>query len=550
MALKALMLRKRIDQKKKELEQLRASEKDIEKREAELVIAIEEANTEDEQAAVQESVDALIEEKGKLEESVAELDKVIKDLEAELQDEEAKQETEPPAAETAVAEPVNEERSKKRMNHPVTRAAGYSFRERLSALVTRDDMRKFLGEVRAAIKEKRALTNVGLLIPEVVLPLLRENIMDWSKLYRHVSVRPLGGEGRLPIMGSIPEAVWTDCCANLNELSLTFSDLVVDCYKVGGYYEVCNANLEDSDIDLAAEIITALGQAIGKALDKAILFGRNTDSMTSMPLGIVSRLVQTSQPAGYPATARAWEDLHTSNVFSIAQNTTGAALIAAIVYDSGAMKGKYSRGEKVWVMNEKTYTTIMSATVSVDAAGRIVSGVSDVMPVVGGIIEVLEDVPDNMIVGGYFDLYLLAERAGRSFASSEHVKFLQDKTVFKGTARYDGAPAIAEAFVCIMLNGGTASTAAAGVTFAPDTANSVQFIQLNTSTASVAVSGTVQLLALTSPGTGAITWASATTAKATVDSNGVVTGVSTGSSVITATANGLTASCTVTVTGS
>ena len=128
------------------------------------------------------------------------------------------------------------------------------------------------------------------------------------------------------------------------------------------------------------------------------------------------------------------------------------------------------------------------------------------------------------------------------------MRFLQDQTVFKGTARYDGAPAIAEAFVIMMLNNGTASTAVAGVTFAPDEANSVQSIRLNTSTASITGTGTVQLFAITSPGTGAVTWTSATTSKATVDQNGVVTGVTAGTSVITATANGMTASCTVTVT--
>lgn len=417
-----------------------------------------------------------------------------------------------------------------------------------AAFVAREDVRGFLAEIRTAIQQKRAINNIGLLIPQVMLPLLRQNIEAYSKLYRHVSVRPIGGEGRMPIMGNIPEGVWTECCASLNELELSFSDMVVDCYKVGGYYEVCNANLEDSDIDLAAEIMDALGQAIGKALDKAILFGRNADGQQSMPLGIVTRLLQTSQPAGYPATARAWQDLHTSNVFSLSSSLSGAALISAIVFDSGAMKGKYSRGEKVWVMNEKTYTTLMSATVSVDASGRIVSGVSDTMPVVGGMIEVLEDVPDDMIVAGYMDLYLLAERAGNRFASSEHVKFLQDKTVFKGLARYDGGPAIAEAFVVIMLNGGTASTAAASVAFAPDVANSVQSIQLNTVTATVAVGGKVQLQALTAPGSGPITWTSGTVAKATVDTKGEVTGVAAGTSVITASANGKTAQCTVTVT--
>jgi len=461
------MLRKRIDLKNKELEKLRASMKDVEKREQELVIAIEEVTDETEQAAVQESVDALIEEKEKLQESVDELDKVIKDLEDELKTEEEAQNTEPPAGAPAPAA-ANEERSKKPMNTNTREATGFTLRDRLAGIVTRDDVKAYLGEVRNSMMQKRALTNVGLTIPEVMLGLIRENIERYSKLYRHVTVRNIRGTGRQLIMGTVPEAIWTDCCANLNELTLGFNDLEMDCYKVGGYFAVCNANLEDSDIDLAMELMTALGQAIGLALDKAILYGRNSAATQKMPQGIVSRLAQTVQPAGYPATARPWQDLHTTNIISIAAGTTGAALISAIVTASGAAKGKYARGEKVWVMNETTYTALMAATVAVDAAGRIVTGVADVMPVVGGVIEVLSFIPDNVIIGGYFDLYTLAERAGQQFASSEHVRFLQDQTVFKGTARYDGAPAIAEAFVAIGLGGATPTPA---MTFATDTAN-------------------------------------------------------------------------------
>ena len=467
MALKALMLRKKIDLKTKELEKLRASMKDVEKREQELVIAIEEVTDETEQAAVQESVDALIEEKEKLQESVDELDRVIKDLEDELKTEEEAQNTEPPAGAPAPAA-ANEERSKKPMNINTREATGFTLRDRLANIVTRDDVKAYLGEVRNSMMQKRALTNVGLTIPEVMLGLIRENIERYSKLYRHVTVRNIRGTGRQLIMGTVPEAIWTDCCANLNELTLGFNDLEMDCYKVGGYFAVCNANLEDSDIDLAMELMTALGQAIGLALDKAILYGRNAVTTQKMPQGIVSRLAQTAAPTGYPATARPWADLHTTNIISIAAGTTGAALISAIVTASGAAKGKYARGEKVWVMNETTYTALMAATVAVDAAGRIVTGVADVMPVVGGIIEVLSFIPNNVIIGGYFDLYILAERAGQQFASSEHVRFLQDQTVFKGTARYDGAPAIAEAFVAIGLGGVTPTPA---MTFATDTAN-------------------------------------------------------------------------------
>ena len=187
-----------------------------------------------------------------------------------------------------------------------------------------------------------------------------------------------------------------------------------------------------------------------------------------MPLGIMTRLAQTSEPADYPATARPWVDLHTTNILTVAAGTKGAELIAAIVGESGAAKGKYSRGEKVWVMNETTYTQLIASMVTVNSAGAVVSGINGEMPVVGGIIEVLDFVPDNVIIGGYFDLYLLAQRAGQKFATSEHYRFLQDQTVFKGTARYDGTPVIAEGFVAIGLEG---TTPTAEMTFAPDEAN-------------------------------------------------------------------------------
>lgn len=459
MALRTLMLKKELDQKRKAYEELVSKDAEFEARNAELEQAIEEAETDEEKATVREAIDQYETEVAEHEQAKTDLDEEIRGLENSL-DELEKAQAEP--VDEKVNEPVKEER-KENVNMETRKFFGMSTQER-DMFFAREDVQNYLSEVRTHIKEKRALTNVGLTIPEVMLGIIRENIIEYSKLYKHVNVRQLGGDGRLVVMGTIPEAVWTDCCANLNELDLAFNDVEVNCWKVGGYFAVCNANLEDSDIALASELLTAIGQAIGLALDKAILYGTGT----RMPLGAVTRLAQTSQPADYPATARPWADLHTTNMIALGSGLSGAALISAIVTAFGKAKGKYSRGEKVFVMNETTYTAIAAATVSVNAEGAIVTGVLDRMPVVGGIIEVLDFVPDNVIIGGYFDLYLLAERAGTQFATSEHVKFLADQTVMKGTARYDGQPAIAEGFVAMAL-GTTKPTA--DMTFAPDTAN-------------------------------------------------------------------------------
>lgn len=464
MALRVLVLRSKLDKANKALEALRAKAEELNQREAELAADIEAAETDEERAAVEEAVEAFEAERAENAEQTEELEGTVRDIEESLEQLEAEQEPTPtPAPAEPETDPEVEERSKPIMNkRNIFRNMPMQERAEIFA---REDVKSFLEQVRGAIGNKRALQGADLLIPEIFLGMIRENIENYSKLYKHVNVRPIGGTGREIVMGTIPEAVWTDCCGILNELSLSFNEAEVYCWKVGGYFAVCNATLEDSEVDLASELLTAIGQAIGYALDKAILFGLGT----RMPQGIFTRLAQTSKPAGYPDTARTWVDLHTSNIKTIAANKKGADLISAIVEASGNAKGKYSRGDKVWVVNEKTYTALAAATVTTTADGNIVTGVFDRMPVVGGIIEVLDFLPDDMILGGYMDLYLLAERAGTTLAQSEHVRFIQDQTVFKGTARYDGLPVIAEGFVAIGINNTTPS--ASSISFAPDTAN-------------------------------------------------------------------------------
>ena len=254
-------------------------------------------------------------------------------------------------------------------------------------------------------------------------------------------------------------------CAKLNEIDFGFTQTEVDGYKVGGVIYICKATLEDSDLDLAAEIIDALGIAIGIALDKAILYGLGT----KMPLGIVTRLAQESAPSDYPATARPWQDLHTSNMITIQSNSTGLEFFKEIVLAGGKASNKYARGTKFWAMNDTTYTKIKVEAMNFNSAGAIVSVQDGTMPVAGGDIVVLSDdiIPDNNIVAGYGELYLLAERAGSEFARSDEYRFAEDQVAFKGTARYDGEPVIAEGFIAIGLGAAPQTSA----TFTGDTAN-------------------------------------------------------------------------------
>lgn len=457
--LKALLLRNKIDSKKAELAELRTNAAELEKREKELESDINEAKTEEEKAVVEKAVNQFEQDKAENEKSISELEAEIADMEKELDAVEQKQQT--PQTEGNADDETRKGNVKMKTR---LKFFGMNAQER-DAFFANDSVKSWLERVREMGKNQRSITGAELLIPDVALDLIKETVLKYSKLYKHVNVKSVPGKARQNVMGAIPEAIWTEMCSTLNELNLTFNNVEVDGYKVGGFIAICNAVLEDSDIALATEIISALGQAIGYALDKAILYGTGT----KMPLGIVTRLTQAAKPSGYSTTARAWANLTTSNVLAIS-GKTDAALFKELVIASGNAKADYSHGEMFWAMNEKTFTKLVANALTINAAGAIVTGQNGTMPVIGGAIEKLSFIPDDVIIGGYGDLYLLAERAGTAISQSEHARFIEDQTVFKGTARYDGLPVIAEGFVAIGI-GGTKPTANA-VTFAEDTANS------------------------------------------------------------------------------
>ena len=463
MALKALLLRKKLDGLNAKLKEARAKADTFKLRETELEASINEAETEEEKAAVQEAVEEYDKDKAANDQEVKDLEKEVEATERELKDLEDKQEqTVPDSVARAVPKVGEDERGDLRIMDR-RKFFGMTIQER-NAFFANENVKDFLERVRNFCKEKRAVTGAELTIPDVVLDLIRERIEDYSKLIKYINKQPVPGTARQTVLGTMPEAVWTETIAKINELDFSFTQVDVDGNKVAGFIPVYDAMIEDSDINLAEVVITAIGQAIGLALDKAILYGTGI----KMPLGMVTRLAQTSQPADYPAKARAWVDLHTSNIKTIAANKKGIDLFKEIINASGAAKGKYSNGTRFWVMNETTFTTLVAEALSINASGAIATGMQKVMPIIGGNIETLDFIPDNVIIGGFGDLYLLAERKGMVIKQSEHVLFLEDATVFKGTARYDGLPVIAEGFVAIGINGVTPN---ATMTFAEDTAN-------------------------------------------------------------------------------
>lgn len=485
--LKVLMLRRSIDAKKAELAELERKDADFQTREAELETAINEVEpgNAEQEAAVNAEIETYEADKAAHDEAKQKLSADIEGLEAEL-DEIERNAPKPPTPESHkttdnVRGDMHMETINIRALPKTARAFDALPAERRSAILAQEDTKTFLSQLRGMKGQSRAITGAELTIPVVFLDLIAENMFRYSKLLNRVRVRNVSGQARQTIAGTVPEAVWTEMCGAINELNFVFNQVTLDGYKVAGYVPVCNSLLEDNDINLASWIVEMLSESIGLAMDKAILYGKG--SASRMPLGIVTRLAQENAPSDYPANAPAWVDLHETNILKIGgDSVTGAQFWSALMTATGATYTRYNRGTMFWAMNSKTYATLKSKLITFTATGDIVANLFGSLPIVTGDIDVLEFIPDGDIIGGYGDLYLLAQRSGMSIESSYEVQFLQDNTVFRAKQRADGMPIIPGAFVAININNQEVTTA---MDFAADTANDAQLSDLTLTGASI-----------------------------------------------------------------
>lgn len=403
------MIIKRTEQRNDELAKIQSQIEELKNKERELEEALTDAGTDEELTTIEQKYEEIKAEEEKLNEQMTVLQEAIKELELELEGMSDKE----PVAEETNSDNKSEKRGDTKMENR-TEAINY---------LQREEVRDFYGKVREAVLNKRALTGTDLVIPQTVLDRIQPLISDYSNLYREVDVIQLNGTARAIVDGARPEAIWMEMCDPVEELAGAFEAVELDGFKVGGFIPVCNAILEDSMLDLASYVERTIAEAIAKAIDKAIMNGTGT----KQPEGIVPNIV-------------------------VGNKTTGETL-AEILPSLGLVDtGEDQVGEIIAVMQRKTYyEKILPQTIATTDTGKqVVQGVND--PNIAGLRVVFSNyAPANKIILGDFKQYVLGERKGITLASSTDVRFIEDQTVFKGTARYDGKPVKKEAFAEVEL---------------------------------------------------------------------------------------------------
>lgn len=413
MALKQLMLAKKISQRKSLLEELLKLDEGYTTRSAELEQSVEEAKTDEEVATVEEEINTLETEKVAHDEKKSTLEGEINELEGELE-------------ELNTNAPAKPKRSTNNDKGEIRGMNKLQVRELLKTgeYYERSEVKEFYNQ----FKNLRAVSGGELTIPDVVVNRIMDIMGDFTTLYPLVDKIQVKGTTRILVDTDTTAATWIEQSGAIPQGDVgTVTNVDFDGFKVGKLTFVDNYLLQDSIINLDAYITNKIARAIAKALDLAIVKG--TGSVNKQPSGVIPSL-----PAG--------------NKVSVESD---ANLLKSLVKQIGLIDtGNDSVGEIVAVMKRSTYyDRLVEYSIQVDSSGNVVGKLPNLSsPDLVGLRVVFNNNLDaDTVLFGEFAQYTLIERESIIIDSSQHVKFSEDQTAFRGKGRFDGKPVKPEAFV-------------------------------------------------------------------------------------------------------
>ena len=192
MALKVLLLRKKLTESLEELSTLERAVPGFDIREKDLENDIAEAKTDEERAVVEQAVESFEAERSKNIEAITRVRGEIANIEKEIKD------TEQAASDARSKTPPQTERTEnKPMEYSETRhkVLGLTNRE-IVEFMARAEIKDFVSRVKEFRSQQRSVTGAELGIPETALGILRDNVNRYSKLLKYISVKPLKGKAR------------------------------------------------------------------------------------------------------------------------------------------------------------------------------------------------------------------------------------------------------------------------------------------------------------------------------------------------------------------
>ena len=275
MALKVLMLKRKLDEKKKMMEAAQAKAEELNTREAELEADIEAAETDEEKKAVEEAVAEFETEKGANEDERTALEKEVAGLEAELAEEERKQKE---AAEKREKEvPQMEEKD-------LIKAQRAAFADAVRGKK----------EVRADYNMAKG--NNGDIIPKTIADEIVTKIANISPIFEKAHRYPVKGTLAIPFYpASSSHVINAAYAADFTELEASsgdFDSVDLTGYLAGALAKIGRTLVNNTDVDVVPFVEDQMAEAFRAFIDQEAING-SANKADGMLTGITQLVTGT-----------------------------------------------------------------------------------------------------------------------------------------------------------------------------------------------------------------------------------------------------------------
>lgn len=268
--------------------------------------------------------------------------------------------------------------------------------------------------------------NGGYTVPKTFQARVLEKLRDEMFLRKLCSVTQTTSTNVIPVGGSVPDFDWLEEKGVYKEKDLTFSQIEISAYKLGGIIKISEELLEDSAINIENYILDKMVEGMKQTQEKAFIKGDGTKK----PKGLTTYSVGLTT-----ASQNAITDIEIIDFFySLNKNyRDGAVWLVSDEFEKALRKLKDQTGNYLWqpALTAGAQSTLLGKPV-------YVSGYMD------GFGE--SKIP---AVLGNLRYYNIADRGAMSLQRLNELYAGNGQVGFRVRARVDGILTIQDAVKCL-----------------------------------------------------------------------------------------------------
>lgn len=224
------------------------------------------------------------------------------------------------------------------------------------------------------------------LIPEEISAEILKNVPQRSAVMQYARRLPnmSVAQRRMPVMSALATAYFVSGDTGLKQTSeVNWTNKYIDAEELAVIVPIPEAVLDDASYDIWGEVRPAIEEAIGKAIDQAVLYGTNIPASWTTNLGAAG-IVAGANAAGHQISAAAYADLYEAILGESAQASGLFGLLEEDGFMVNGVMAALSMKQKLRNVRSTTGELIFSGSMQ-QAGAYTLDGAPCVFPTNGAV---------------------------------------------------------------------------------------------------------------------------------------------------------------------